>query len=285
MLSLRPFLKPILLLALVVTFAILAGYGFFLFWAYSTPTVLIYAALSFVGLDCSYILYKGFRKRQISFSLAGVMIIILAVTTIFMYSSVYDLRNHVSLLENKVNNLTQSNTDLQNAISNLTPVIIPSQIQTQLAQEHYYYYLNRSTEQIIGAQIICSGYMNGSLVVISPCKARLNFEKTDFVPDNTDQMIDPNKLNLTFSSAVWLQEDMVPGENLVNLTESLQVAFSPNLQKLSDITSETVTFRFGDMIFLATLYDLQGRQIASTSLSTAVLVTINPHSSTFGGYG
>jgi hypothetical protein len=97
--SSNPSIKSILLLALVLPFAILTGFGVFLFWAYSTPTVLLYVALSFVGLGCSYILYKGFKQREISLAFAKVIIIMLVVGSIFMYGSIYDLGNRVAVLE------------------------------------------------------------------------------------------------------------------------------------------------------------------------------------------
>lgn len=170
-------------------------------------------------------------------------------------------------------------------ISNLTSVIIPNPIQTRLVQEHYYYYLNSTTNQTFAAQIICSGYINGSIVVISPRNERLIFQSIDFVPNNTDQMIDQNiPFSASFDS-VYLMEDIVPGENSVNLTRSQGAFFNPNLQKLSNITSEIVTFPLGTAVFRADLYDLLSNQIITTlNVSTTVFVTINPHSSEFGGY-
>ena len=97
--SFKPSMKSILLFSLIFTFAILASFGVFLFWVISTPTILLYIVLSLVGLCCSYILYRGFQLRRISFAFANVIIIILIVSSIFMYSRVYDLSNRVAVLE------------------------------------------------------------------------------------------------------------------------------------------------------------------------------------------
>lgn len=98
-------------------------------------------------------------------------------------------------------------------------------------------------------------------------------------------MIDPNKLFGASVVSVNFMEDIVPGENLVNLTRSQEADFNPNLQKLSNITSETVTFPLGIKVFRADLYDLPSNQIIiSLNVSTTVFATINPHSSEFGGY-
>lgn len=98
--SVTPSSKSILMLSLIATFGILAGFAIFIIWfEFANLTLLISAALFFVGLGCVYILYRGFKRKQIRFAFAQALIIILAVSSIFMYSSLYDLRNRVTALE------------------------------------------------------------------------------------------------------------------------------------------------------------------------------------------
>jgi hypothetical protein len=205
----------------------------------------------------------------------GIACIILSAslvgTILFWNAENTNLQNHVD--------------NLQDIISNLTPAITANTIETRLVQEHYYYYLNRTTNQTIGAQIICSGYMNGSLVVISPRNMHLHFYNIDLIMNNTDQMIDPRFLIDASIGSIEFWKDLVPGENLLNFTESQGADFNPNLQKLSNITSDVVTFPYGINVFRADLYDLPRIHIiTSLNVSTPVFVTINPNSSESGGY-
>jgi len=55
--------------------------------------------VAYVGLGCGYILFKGYKLRRISYPIAGVAIIILVASSIFMYSVIYDLGNRVAVLE------------------------------------------------------------------------------------------------------------------------------------------------------------------------------------------
>jgi hypothetical protein len=87
-------------LSLIATFGILASIAIFIIWIeFGNLAFLISTALFFVTLGCIYILYKGFKQKQVIFSFAKVMIVVLVVSSIFMYSSINDLRSRVTALE------------------------------------------------------------------------------------------------------------------------------------------------------------------------------------------
>jgi len=93
------YLKSTLLVSLTVTFSILMSFMVVYLIFNLETNLLIYAFFFLVIIACTYILYDGYRKKQIRFAISEVLIIALVLSSIYLYTSDVSLYARVKDLE------------------------------------------------------------------------------------------------------------------------------------------------------------------------------------------
>jgi hypothetical protein len=177
------------------------------------------------------------------------------------------------VLANQANNLTVKSLELQNMLSNFTSIIIPSPAQAQLSWGGYY--SNGTT-----SPTVTTGWLNISLVVITPHYGLLYANIEDFTPSDEYQMLDTPKTHLTdvsYASGYQANQHLkyvISGINQLNIEIQLQASFYPNSQKLPVAPDSAVTFPIGELSLQMELFDSQTSQTTTRPFVSNIFVTV-----------
>jgi len=207
---------------------------------------------------------KGDSRK---WGMVAVIISIISLIASIVFSS------YSFVLANQVNSLTAKSLELQNILSNFTSIIIPSPAQGQLSSGGYY--SNGTTSPTVSM-----GWLNISLVVITPHYGVLYAEMENFTVSDDYRMLDTQKTNLTivnYAPNYQLNQHMkyvVSGVNQLNVETLLQASFYPNPQELPIAPDSAVTFPLGYLLLQIVLFDSQTGQITTRPFSSTIFVTV-----------
>ena len=204
------------------------------------------------------------EKRAFTISILSFILSIASLIGSISFSS-YSLN-----AANQANSMTEKSLELQNMLSNSTPIIVANPEQSRLDEQGYYSNMTASFPTV------SKGWLNGSLTVITPHYGNVTVEIINFtVYDYSNELV-PEKVNLTrvtstleynYSKHV---DPIIQGLNQVTFNINLEASLYPNLQE----STTYALFPIGVMYLEAKLYDAQS-QITYTQLFTSLIfVTI-----------
>lgn len=177
-------------------------------------------------------------------------------------------------LQSQANSLTEKNLELQNILSNFTPIITSNPTLTALYDGGYY--SNGTTSPIISR-----GWLNISITVITPHYGTLSVEIENFSVSDDYRMLDPQNTNLTavtYTPEYQFSQHLnyvVSGLNQLNVQIPLEASFYPNPEKLPTTPNSATKFPIGYLLLQAKLLDSQTKQItAHTYFSSDILVAV-----------
>jgi hypothetical protein len=177
-------------------------------------------------------------------------------------------------LANQAKELLEKNLELQNLLSNFTSMIVASPEQSRLDEGGYY--SNGSINPVV-----TRGWLNISLMAITPHYGNVSVEVENFIVNDYDNKLDPEKINLTTVSYTheyqYSQQvsNVASGLNQLNLNLNLEATVYPNPQELPTMPQFRTSFAIGVLFLKAKLFDAQTNQTITKEFSTVVFVTIN----------
>jgi hypothetical protein len=172
-------------------------------------------------------------------------------------------------LQSQANSLSEKNLELQNMLSNSTPIIIAN-------PEHSSDYpLNESwpfSNLTADLPIVSTGWLNGSLTVITPHYGNVIVEIINFTAGDYSNDLNPEKVNLTTVTSTLEYNysthanPVIQGLNQLTFNISLEAMFYLNPQESATYS----LFPLGVMYLEAKLFDAQS-QITYTQLFTSLI--------------
>jgi hypothetical protein len=207
------------------------------------------------------------EKRALIISILSFILSIAGLVGSIAFSS-YSLN-----AANQANSMTEKSLEMQNMISNSTPIIVANPEHGRPLDEGGYF-----SNVTASSPTVSRGWLNGSLTVITPHYGNVTVEIINFtVTDYYDYLI-PDKENLT-TVTTTLEYNysqhvnyFISGLNPLNFNINLEASLYPNPQRLSNL-SEAI-FPIGVLFLEAKLFDAQAK-ITYTQVFTSVIhVTI-----------
>jgi hypothetical protein len=175
-------------------------------------------------------------------------------------------------LQSQANSLSEKNLELQNMISNSTPIIIAN-------PEHSSDYpLNESwpfSNLTADLPIVSTGWLNGSLTVITPHYGNVIVEIINFTAGDYSNDLNPEKVNLTTVTSTLEYNysthtnPVIQGLNQLTFNVPLEAMFYLNPQRSATYS----LFPLGVMYLEAKLFDAQS-QITYTQLFTSLIFEV-----------
>lgn len=178
-------------------------------------------------------------------------------------------------LQSQAINLSEKNFELQNMLSNSTPIIVASPEHGHPLDEGGYF-----SNLTASFPTVSRGWLNGSLTVITPHYGNVTVEVINFTVDDYYTNLIPDKVNLTtvtttieynYSQHV---DYFTSGLNPLNFNINLEAMLYPNPQKLSSIPGSYSIFPVGALFLEAKLFDAQAKITYIEVFTSLIFVTI-----------
>jgi hypothetical protein len=176
-------------------------------------------------------------------------------------------------LQSQANSLSEKNLELQNMLSNSTPIIVVNPEHGRPLDEGGYF-----SNLTASFPTVSRGWLNGSLTVITPHYGNVTVEVVNFtVSDYFDYLI-PDKVNLTTVTTTieynYSQHVnyFISGLNPLNFNINLEATLYPNPQKLSNLLEST--FPIGVLFLEVKLFDAQAKISYTQVFTSIIFVTI-----------
>lgn len=177
-------------------------------------------------------------------------------------------------LQGQAISLSEKNLELQNMLSNSTPIIVTNPEQGHLDEQGYYSNITASYPTV------SRGWLNGSLTVITPHYGNVTIEIINFTVSDYFDMLVPERANLT-TVASTLEYNyskhvdyVIQGLNQLTFSINLEAMFYPNPQKLPSMSDSYSVFPIGVLFLEAKLFDAQTNLTFTQVSYSIVFVTV-----------
>lgn len=173
-------------------------------------------------------------------------------------------------LQSQANSLSEKNLELQNMLSNSTPIIVANPEQGLLDEQGYYSNITASFHTV------SRGWLNGSLTVITPHYGNVTVEIINFTVNDYFNDLIPEKANLTTVTSTLEYnyskhvDPIIQGLNQLTFNINLEAMFYPNAQGGSGTQS---MFPIGVLFLEAKLFDAQAK-IAYTQVFSSIIFVL-----------
>jgi len=176
-------------------------------------------------------------------------------------------------LTEQANEISRKSLELEDILANYTSVIDAEQHAVGLLYASgFSFYPNGSIESFSSY-----GHLNFSLKVITPHYGNVSVEIVNFTADNSQLVLNTEKLNQTTVSYVWEDEKyhslVVQGLNSLDASLELKGVVYPDASSLP-AKGETIEFPIGWLNLNATLFDLQNHVTTTQGFRELIRVRV-----------
>lgn len=209
------------------------------------------------------------EKRAFTISILSFILSIASLIGTFAFST-YSLN-----AANQANSMTEKSLELQNMISNSTPIIVANPEYGRPLDEDGYF-----SNLTANFPTVSRGWLNGSLTVITPHYGDVTIEIINFTLNDYYDMLIPEKANLTTVTSTLEYNyskhvnPVISGLNQFTFSINLQAMLYPNPQKVPSTSSSYSIFPVGVLFLEVKLFDAQAKITYKQAFTSIIFVTI-----------